>query len=35
VTATGVAGTEAVRDRVGVDPMSLVLGTFGVKTRKD
>ncbi len=35
VTATAKAGSEAVADRAGLDPMSLVLGTFGVKARRD
>jgi pyruvate,water dikinase len=35
VTATAKAGSEAVADRSGLDAMSLVLGTFGVKPRKD
>jgi pyruvate,water dikinase len=35
VTATARAGSEAVADRTGLDAMSLVLGTFGVKPRRD
>jgi pyruvate,water dikinase len=33
VTATAQAGSQAVADRAGLDAMSLVLGTFGVKQR--
>ncbi len=33
VTATSKAGSEAVADRTGLDPMSLVLNTFGVKPK--
>jgi pyruvate,water dikinase len=35
VTATAKAGSEAVADRTGLDAMSLVLGTFGVKPGRD
>jgi pyruvate,water dikinase len=35
VTATARAGSEAVADLSGLDAMSLVLGTFGVKPRRD
>jgi pyruvate, water dikinase len=35
ITATAKAGSQAVSDRTGLDAMSLVLGTFGVKPRRD
>jgi pyruvate,water dikinase len=35
ITATAKAGSEAVADRSGLDAMSLVLGTFGVKPQRD
>jgi pyruvate,water dikinase len=35
ITATAKAGSEAVADRSGRDPMSLMLGLFGVKAQKD
>jgi pyruvate,water dikinase len=35
VTATAKAGSQAVADRTGLDAMSLVLSTFGVKPQRD